>query len=34
VGYWKYYGVAVSDKDLRVEKLRGNEFVEIQTAGS
>jgi len=32
VGYWKYYGLALSDKDLREKKLKGNEFGEIHTA--
>jgi hypothetical protein len=34
VGNWKYYGVALSNKDWRVKKLRGNEFGEIHTAAS
>jgi hypothetical protein len=32
--YWKYYGVALSNKDLRAKKLRGNEFGEIHTVVS
>jgi hypothetical protein len=34
MGYWKYYRVALSNKDLKAKKLRGNEFGEIQTAAS
>jgi hypothetical protein len=34
VGYWKYFGVALNNKDLRAEKLRGNEFGEIHSAAS
>jgi hypothetical protein len=32
--YWKYYGVALNNKDLRAKKLRGNEFVEMHTPAS
>jgi hypothetical protein len=34
VGYWNYYGVKLSNKDLRAKKLRGNEFGEIHTGAS
>jgi len=34
VGYCKYYGVALSNKDLRAKKLRGNEFGEVHIAAS
>jgi hypothetical protein len=34
VGNWKCIGLALSNKDWRVKKLRGNEFGEINTAGS
>jgi hypothetical protein len=32
--YWKCYGVALSNEDLRAKKLRGNEFGEVHTAAS
>jgi len=31
-GNWKCIGVGFSNKDWRVKKLRGNEFVEMHTA--
>jgi len=34
VGCWKYYGLALRNKDLRAKKLRGNEFGEIHSAAS
>jgi len=34
VGYWKYYGEALSNKYLRAKKLGGNESGEIHTAAS
>jgi len=32
--YLKYYGMALSNLDWRVKKLRGNEFGELHTAAS
>jgi hypothetical protein len=32
VVYWKCYGVKLSNKYLRANKLRVNEFVEMHTA--
>jgi hypothetical protein len=34
VGYLKYYGMALSNKEWRMKNLRGNEFVEMHTAAS
>jgi hypothetical protein len=33
-GYFKYFGMAISNEDWRMKKLRGNEFAEMQTAAS
>jgi hypothetical protein len=34
VGILKYYGMALSNQDWKVKKLRGNEFGEMQSAAS